>query len=309
LSGQVSYEDAAEILEQVGGIHISDSTVWRSTQQWGEKLKVQEEAAAKAAQQKPVETTLAVSEERLGAALDGVIIYVRSEGWKELKVGCVFQVEPHMVRDERIDENVIMGHAVKQTYVAHLGGPQPFGEKLFGEARRRNWLHVAQRQVLGDGAPWIWNLAGEYFAGSQQTVDWYHAKQHLFAACYAFHSEGTPAAQRWMNRHSELLYQGHAEQIAQTLHAAAEQQPGADAEAGYFETNHRRMNYMELREQGWVIGSGMIESGGKQFKARFAGPGMRWSRKGAEQLLPIRAAILGNQFDHLWNSIYYSPQN
>jgi hypothetical protein len=309
LSGQVSYEDAAEILEQVGGIHISDSTVWRSTQQWGEKLKVQEEAAAKAAQQKPVETTLAVSEERLGAALDGVIIYVRSEGWKELKVGCVFQVEPHMVRDERIDENVIMGHAVKQTYVAHLGGPQPFGEKLFGEARRRNWLHVAQRQVLGDGAPWIWNLAGEYFAGSQQTVDWYHAKQHLFAACYAFHSEGTPAAQRWMNQHSELLYQGHAEQIAQTLHAAAEQQPGADAEAGYFETNHRRMNYMELREQGWVIGSGMIESGGKQFKARFAGPGMRWSRKGAEQLLPIRAAILGNQFDHLWNSIYYSPQN
>jgi hypothetical protein len=309
LSGQVSYEDAAEILEQVGGIHISDSTVWRSTQQWGEKLKVQEEAEAKAAQQKPVETTLGVSEERLGAALDGVIIYVRSEGWKELKVGCVFQVEPHMVRDERIDENVIMGHAVKQTYVAHLGGPQPFGEKLFGEARRRNWLHVAQRQVLGDGAPWIWNLAGEYFAGSQQTVDWYHAKQHLFAACYAFHSEGTPAAQRWMNQHSELLYQGHAEQIAQTLHAAAEQQPGADAEAGYFETNHRRMNYMELREQGWVIGSGMIESGGKQFKARFAGPGMRWSRKGAEQLLPIRAAILGNQFDHLWNSIYYSPQN
>jgi hypothetical protein len=72
------------------------------------------------------------------------------------------------------------------------------------------------------------------------------------------------------------------------------------------ENNHRRVNYMELREQGWVIGSGMIESGGKQFKMSFAGPGMRWSRAGAERLLPIRAAILGDQFDQRWETIYIS---
>lgn len=309
LSGQIGFEAAAEILEQVGGIHLSDSTTWRITQHWGEKLKAQEEAQAKAAQQKPVETTPVVREERLGAALDGAIVYIRQEGWKELKVGCVFPIVPRKVHDERIDEDVVVGHAVEQTYVAHLGGPQPFGQKLFAEARRRNWLHVGQTQVLGDGAPWIWNLVTEYFAGSQQTVDWYHAKQHLFAAGYALYAEGTPAAQRWINTHSELLYQGHADQIAQTLQAAAEQQPGADAEAGYFATNHRRMNYMELREQGWVIGSGMIESGAKQFKARFAGPGMRWSREGTERLLPIRAAILGKQFDRLWNLAYNSPPN
>lgn len=309
LSGQVSFADAAEILEQVGGIQLSDSTTWRSTQGWGDKLKAQEQAQTTAAQQQPVETRQAVSEARLGAALDGVIVYVRKEGWKELKVGCVFQVAPHTLHDERIDEDVEVGHAVEQTYVAHLGPPQPFGEKLFAEARRRNWLQVRQTQVLGDGAPWIWNLSEEYFAGSQQTVDWYHAKQHLFAACDTLHAQGTSAAQRWMTQHSELLYQGHADQIAHTLHAAAEGQPGADAEAGYFETNQRRMNYMELREQGWVMGSGMIESAGKQFKARFAGPGMRWSRDGAERLLPIRAAILGKQFDRLWASLYYSPQN
>ncbi len=305
----MSYEDAAEILAQVGGIHLSDSTAWRTTQAWGKTLKAQEEAQAKEAQQKPVETRARVSEERLGAAADGVIVYVRGEGWKELKVGCVFQVAPRTVHDERIDEDVVVGHAVQQTYVAHLGGPQPFAQKWFAEARRRNWLHIRQTQILGDGAPWIWNLAEEYFAGSQQTVDWYHAKQHLFAACSTLHAEGTLAAQRWMNQQSERLFQGHAEGIAQMLRSAAEQQSGADAEAGYFEINHRRMNYMELREQGWVIGSGMIESGGKQFKARFAGPGMRWSRDGAEHLLPIRAAILGKQFDRLWRSVYYSPQN
>jgi hypothetical protein len=305
----VSFENAAEILEQVGGIQLSDSTAWRRTQHWGNKLKAQEDAQAEAAEQKPVETTSQVSEARLGAAADGVIVYVRDEGWKELKVGCVYQIAPRTVHDERIDEDVVVGHAVQQTYVAHLGGPQPFAQKWFAEARRRNWLHIHQTQVLGDGAPWIWNLASEYFSGSEQTVDWYHAKQHLFAACVAIHPEGSPIAQRWMNKQSEQLYQGHADQIAQTLHSAAEQHPGADTEAGYFETHHRRMNYMELREQGWVIGSGMIESGGKQFKARLAGPGMRWSRDGLERLLPIRAAILGQQFNYRWNAVYYSPQN
>jgi hypothetical protein len=309
LSAQVSFEDAAEILEQVGGIRLSASTTWRMTQAYGSKFKAAEEAQSAAAQHKPVETMPTVRDERLGAAMDGAIVYVREEGWKELKVGCVFQIEPRTVRDEWIGEDVVLGHAVQQSYVAHLGGPQPFGEKLFAEARRRNWLQMRATQVLGDGAPWIWNLAAEYFAGSQQTVDWYHAKQHLFAACYTLHTEGSLQAQRWMNKHSELLYQGHAQQIAHALRTAAEQQPGADAQAGYFETNHRRMNYMALREDGWVIGSGMIESGAKQFKARFAGPGMRWSRDGAERLLPIRAAFLGQQFDRRWNAIYYSPQN
>lgn len=307
LSGQVSYEAATVILEKVGGIHLSDSTAWRTTQHWGEQMKTQEEQAAEAAQQKPVETMLPVREDRLGAAMDGVILYVRGEGWKELKVGCIFAIEPRTVRDERIDEDVVVGHAVQQSYVAHLGPPQPFGEKLFAEARRRNWLQVQFTQVLGDAAAWIWNLADEHFAGSQQTVDWYHAKQHLFAACHAIHPEGSQAAQRWMNKHSELLYQGHAQQIAQALHTIAEQHVGADQEAGYFETNHQRMNYMEMREQGWVIGSGMIESGGKQFKTRFAGPGMRWSRAGAERLLPIRSAILGDQFDQRWQTVYNSP--
>ena len=79
-------------------------------------------------------------------------------------------------------------------------------------------------------------------------------------------------------------------------------------EAGYFRYNQRRMNYLELRWEEWPIGSGMVESGGKQFKARLCGPGMRWSRQGAENLLPVRAAILSQRFDELWMRIYNVPR-
>ena len=133
LCGQLSYEDAVEVLERVGGIHLSDTTAWRTTQQWGEQRKITEARQAEEAQQKPVESAMAVNEtERLGAALDGVIVYVREEGWKELKVGCVFQIEPHTVQDERLGEAVVVGHAAQQSYVAHLGGPQ--GVKGWGRS-------------------------------------------------------------------------------------------------------------------------------------------------------------------------------
>jgi hypothetical protein len=78
-------------------------------------------------------------------------------------------------------------------------------------------------------------------------------------------------------------------------------------EAAYLETHKRRMHYQELREDGYVIGSGMVESGGKQFKARFCGPGMRWNRSGIERLIPIRAAVMGGTFDSMWHKVYNSP--
>jgi hypothetical protein len=69
------------------------------------------------------------------------------------------------------------------------------------------------------------------------------------------------------------------------------------------------MQYLEFREEGYPIGSGMVESEARQFKARFCGPGMRWSRQGAERLIPIRAAIMSQQFDTLWPVVYNSPPN
>jgi hypothetical protein len=72
--------------------------------------------------------------------------------------------------------------------------------------------------------------------------------------------------------------------------------------AHYFETHKARMRYLDSQEAGLPIGSGSVESEVKQFKQRLAGPGMRWSRPGAERMIPIRAAVLDNSFDARWAS-------
>jgi hypothetical protein len=317
LSGQVSFERAAEIMAHVGRVDISVSSVWRQTQALGEGFRqVQEAERARAnvvAGPRVRPAGVGGGAQRLGVGLDGGMIHIRGEGWKEVKVGCVFEVRERPTLDVRTGDTVELAHAVNNSYVAHLGGPEPFGELLWAEAQRRGWEQATATEVVGDGAPWVWNLTATHFYSSRQVVDWFHATEHLAQAAGCLHGEGSGDAKRFFNTWETPLFQGHALRLAEKLQALADSHPQvADklrTEAGYFVNNYRRMNYLEMRTDGWLIGSGMIESGCKQTKARFAGPGMRWSRPGAERLLPVRMAIMSERFDELWPRIYNSPPN
>ncbi len=316
LLGQVTGEAAETILQEIGGIAISDSTLWRRLAHWGERIRAQEQLRSATASAPPARSEIqrgtVPGGRDLGVTMDGTMLNVREEGWKELKVGDVFEIE---VRPDPVPESAALedrAHAVHNSYVAHLGGPEKFGALLWAEAQRRQWSQARDSLVIGDGATWIWNLAGEHFGSSRQVVDWYHAKEHLYRAGQIAFGEGSPEAVRWAKGLETALYQGQAWHVAETIRTLAarrsDQAQPLRSEAGYFEHNRRRMQYLEMREDGFPIGSGMGESGCKQFKGRFAGPGMRWSRPGAERLIPIRAAILSKRFDEVWQAAYKSPR-
>ena len=317
LSGIVDFKKAEEILERVGQISISDSSVWRRTQAWGESFRNIAETERIRANVLPGmwggPRQAVEPKGRMGVSMDGAKVHIRDEGWKELKVGAVFDVEVRPTLDRETGERMELAHAVSNSYVAHLGGPDIFGQMVWAEAQRRGWEGAADTEAVGDGAPWIWNLTADHFYDSLQVIDWYHGMQHLNTAARLLKGEKTPSAKRWLNDRETMLFEGHADRIARELAAAACEQPDVaeelNKEGGYFHKNQRRMNYQEMREDGWAIGSGMVESAAKQFKARFTGPGMRWARAGAERLLPIRATVMSYRFDETWQLAYNSPQN
>jgi hypothetical protein len=317
LSGIVDYRTAEQILGKVGQMAVSDSSVWRQAQEWGQRFEAIAEAERIRGTALPGRWGRPCRESkvkgRMGVALDGSMVHILEEGWKEVKIGCVFDVAVRPTLDRETGDRVELAHAVHNSYVAHLGGPEVLGQMAWSEASRRDWERAADTQVLGDAAPWIWNQAAEHFYDSQQTVDWYHATEHLATVAHLLKGEKPLARTRWLNDRKTALFEGHAARIAQELAAATSDHPTfADTlrkEAKYFLKNQRRMNYQEMREDGWPIGSGMVESAAKQFKARFTGPGMRWSRPGAVRLLPVRAAIMSHRFDELWPAAYNSPPN
>jgi hypothetical protein len=109
--------------------------------------------------------------ESAACVMDGFMANVRAEGWKEVKIGAIF--EAYVTGQS----GQVRGRS--QSYVMHLGGP---AFKLAMEAQARRWSQAAQSAVVGDGAAWIWNLAARDYPDAAHIVDWYHAKQHLCGA-------------------------------------------------------------------------------------------------------------------------------
>ena len=138
-------------------MEISQSSVWRRVDRWGRQLQALEalQQAKAYGFEEPENLDPNRSLGRMGTAMDGTMVHIRTEGWKELKVGCVFDIALRRQFDPHTQEEIELGSAVHNSYVAHLGGPEAFGRKLWAEARQRLWMHAEDHLTLGDGAAWI----------------------------------------------------------------------------------------------------------------------------------------------------------
>lgn len=299
LSGLLPYGEAAQVFERIAHRLIPASSLWRQTQQHGQRMK--QHLARQAERVAPERVVLPLPgldhAQRKGLSLDGGKVHIRGEGWKEFKVGTVYEVELRSEPDPVTGDEVEQAHGVKMAYTAVLGNVGEFGRALWALAVAHDIPQAADLSVTADGAEWIWNVVADYFPQSVQIVDWYHACEHLNQAAQALHPNDEAAARRWAEPHRHDLYLGALHNITTPL-----EQAGFSTQAQYFHKHQRRMQYQDFREHGYPIGSGTVESGIKRYKARLTGAGMRWSRPAAERMLVIRSAVLTGNFDALWNA-------
>ena len=303
LCARLPYEEAVEVYGELTGVTVSVSTAWQRTQAIGQRARPALDSLPSMKPTHPNATGIGIS-------MDGCMANVREEGWKEIKAGVTFEVSVHPDRP-RINqqkEAIPNVYAHQQSYVLHLGGPEGFGVKLATEALARHWASADQSVVIGDGAVWIWKLAARDYPSSAHVVDWYHAKHHLCCAAELLFPNAPDQAEIWLQKHADLLYAGKANEIAQHLYLAAalakpDLKDDLETEAGYFADNHERMQYRDFQLAGLPIGSGTVESAAKQTKHRVSAAGMRWSREGLENLLPLRAALMSGSFDAFWQQI------
>ena len=299
VSGLVPYGQAKQVFERIGHRRIPAWSLWAQTRQHGKRL----EAYVKR-QQEHVGVARVVlpppgcdHRQRKGVGMDGGMVHIRGEGWKEIKVGTVYDVELRLERDARTHDLVERPHGIDMAYTAVLGSVHAFAPRMWALAWQHGVPTAADSCVTADGAEWIWNLVTDLFPDSVQVVDWYHACEHLAHAAKALYPDHEGKAQRWFRRRCKDLYKGEIHKITLRLEAA-----GLPKEAHYFHTYKRKMQYQACLEEGYPIGSGTAESGVKQFKARLTGSGMRWSRPAANEMLVIRAAVMGEDFDFLWDA-------
>ena len=218
---------------------------------------------------------------------------------REAKLGCVF-TQTHVDKE---------GYPVRDpnstTYVGAIETAHEFGQRIFTEAIRRGLRCAQQVIVIGDGAPWIWNLAAEHFPGAIEIVDLYHAREHL--SNLANIVRDSSLAKSWAQARIQQLDAGDIEgllgALARLRHKSQIVKDELRKATAYFETNRERMRYLGFRNRGLFIGSGVIEAGCKTIIGRrLKQSGMRWTVRGANAIIALRCCDLSGRWESFWEA-------
>ena len=181
-----------------------------------------------------------------------------------------------------------------------------FAGLVEAEGIRRGAGHVRQMTILGDGAPWIWNIASSKFPEATQIVDLFHAREHLHDLARLLEFMLLDRKDDWLAARLEDLDYGDIDGIC----AAARSYPLEGIKKtelatalGYFENNAPRMRYKWFRSRGLFVGSGAVESGCKAvIGQRLKLSGMHWTVAGASAITTLRCQQASQPEDQIWKA-------
>lgn len=222
-------------------------------------------------------------------------------GTREVKIGCFFT---QTGTDPATGEPVQDPGSV--CYISTFDPAGVFGPKCQQEFWRRGFDQIRQPIVVGDGAHWIWNIAGKYFPAATEIVDYFHAREHVGDLVKLL----TPVLndpEVFEQSLVDKLDIGDTDAIAGIIaglgveELSPELVKPATTEVAYFTRNHHRMQYADFKANGYYVGSGPVESACNTIvKQRAKRAGMHWSIDGLDPVLALRTIHQSGRDEILW---------
>jgi hypothetical protein len=213
--------------------------------------------------------------------------------WHELKLGVFYREE--QAAQTTGGRGLLSGKRL----ISWRGEAVELGRRLHWEAQADGLGRAGPVRCVNDGAPWIWNLVADRWAGAEQVLDFYHASQHLWALGEALHEGDEAAARAWVVPRRKRLRRGNARKLLEEV-AGLEPPAGEEVrrEQNYLAQHAWRMNYRELAARG-PIGSGAVESACRQRQCRFKRAGQFWSETGLRNLCALQEARRNAHWEEL----------
>lgn len=281
------YDEGSICLNKLSGISLTDKQIERLVHHYGAVLEVLEEEEAVVIQQ-------TCDQERHYAMMDGSMVFVREEGWKELKLGRVFAESACYHEKKR-------GVISQSRYVAHLGNHQDFLTKFDHEVQNKK-----QIVAISDGARWIWDYWSTNYPEATQILDFFHLIEKIgLWAVLAI--KDSSQRKDWMNLCEKLLLNNEAPEVElmiQSIDCQGDKKDKQTKLLTYLTNNKQRINYKTYLDDGLFIGSGAMESANKEvIQKRMKLSGQRWTLKGAQQVVNLRITLKNNEWDKLVSQI------
>lgn len=308
-AAMVSFAESSELLDKLAGVPVDAKQVERTAEALGREIDRDERSAV--GPEPPSAPTMYLGMDGTGIPMRASELQGRegkqpdgSSKTREVKLVTVWSAEGRdedgtPVRDEgSVSYSAAIESAASRDTDKTLS---EFAQRVDREARRRGFDKAQRRAVLGDGAKWIWNLAGERFPGAVQIVDRFHVKQHLSDVAKSVHGKGSNAAKAWARERHDELDAGKLDDLVASLDWYA----GGNEEAckcrDYVIANRERMNYPELHAQGLCTSTGVLEAGCKvAIGTRLKRSGMHWTTRGANAIIALRCCKISGRFEDFW---------
>lgn len=313
---EMAFDYASGWLQPFLLFDVSENTLRKETQGFGE-LQLEREAEWIQASQDPNELqarlrTEQERPERVYGSIDGAHVRIEersqveeiAEKWREMKVGCWYRVVPvpkshYKKRHRKKDANDYQAlRAEDINYFCDIADVEQF-EPLFWATGCQAKADLAKEVVfVCDGAKWIWRLVDTYYPQAVQILDWYHAEERLESVAEEVFSG--KQAKTWLDDTRTAMWQGHTRFVIRACEKLAPKSETAAKAATYFRNNAQRMRYDRFRDQGYLIGSGTVESACKQIVTRrLKVSGAQWNLQGARLTAKARTAWLSGDWDDL----------
>ena len=225
--------------------------------------------------------------------------------WKEIKSAVIYRLE------QRVENVSGRGLLLEKYTVATPPDTSPvdFGRQVHQEALRRGLARAQVVYLVMDGAVWLWDLAEDRFKDAAKTLDFHHAREHLHVVAESLHGSGTVQSKEWLKAILHRLRHGKETQVVHQLEKLLESQAQRSAEhqkiiareVHYFQEHEDHLHYSAMEKAGAPMGSGAVESLGKQLQRRLRGCGQFWSRPGLTSLLHLSVLVKNHDHHHLWN--------
>ena len=227
--------------------------------------------------------------------------------WKEIKSAVIYRLE------QRAENASGRGLLLEKHVVATPPDTRPldFGQAVRDEAMRRGLARARTVYLVMDGAVWLWDLADDRFKTAVKTLDFHHAREHLNTIAEALYGAGTQRAGDWLAEQVQSLRHGDEALVVNRLEDLLKSKAQAKRptsirktitrEVRYFRGHRDHLHYQDRENEGSPLGSGAVESLGKQLQRRMRGCGQFWKRPGLSNLLKLSVLAKNDDLHLLWN--------
>ena len=307
----VSFQEGSALLKELAGVEVEAKQVERTAEALGAEIAEDEQGRVQAEGSEPLPSTLYLGIDGTGVPMRSAELRGHagkqadgSAKTREVKLCAVWSAESRDPEGQPVrDEGSVTYSAAIESAASADTHPQAsdFAQRVGREARRRRFEQAARRVVLGDGAPWIWNLAQELFPGAIEIVDRFHVKQHLSEVAKALYPSHPRRAHPWAEQQHQRLDAGQLQRLRQALLRHAARCEEARKCADYIQRNQHRMRYPEFQARGLCTSSGVVEAACKvTVGTRLKRAGMHWGLRGANAIIALRCCRLSGRFEDFW---------